>query len=392
MSLPAAPPTVRIRTPSFALLRWSLRIALLVLLVGGFFLWKALGGQAGLAIDEDLAQQAIEDGTSSQEVRLEPPVDWEPNTLSQVRAIHCEEELEVAREALAQYVADHPDAGAGHILLAEVLRRLHRIDAAQAEIELGLGILPTAGPAHFVHARILAKQMEELYERGGAMGKLKATGLVQPYRDALLTTIELDPENVDARKEEILFLLLAPGVGDKPLAIEKARALREVNAMEGDLTLARALYYSSKDDEIQAQGLAAAEKAIEDYPESMDPQWVLGSLLFDEKRYDEADVVLRKVIDHGAADETYYQALYRRMRVRTRQDKEPEQVLKYVVEYLEADPCWEWAPRLHQVYCEQGRALVDLGRNQEAREAFEKSLELNPYYKRAKKSLAALED
>lgn len=392
-ALPASCPNRPLSpVPRFALARWTLRIALVLLLVGAFFLWKTLTSQAQLAIDEDLAQQAIEDGSGASEVRLDPPVDWEPQTLSQTRAILCEAELEASRERLAAYCQEHPQAGAGHILLAEVLRRLGRLDDALIEIETGLGLLPTAGRGHYVHARILANRLEKLATQGGAMGKFKAMQQLQPYRDALMTAIELDPGNVDARKEEILFYLFTPGIGDKDKAIEKARALQEVHPMEGDLSLARALYYSSEEEAVKSQGLAAVEKAVEDYPDRMDPQWVLGSILFDEKRYDEADQVLAKVIERGLADETYYQALYRRMRVRTRQNQNPEEVLQFVQEYLDANPCWEWAPRLHQVYCEKGRALADLGRNVEARSAFERSLELYPGYQRAERGLAGLEE
>jgi hypothetical protein len=46
---------------------------------------------------------------------------------------------------------------------------------------------------------------------------------------------------------------------------------------------------------------------------------------------------------------------------------------------------------LHQVYYEQGRALVLLDRTDEARAAFEKSLELYPGYERAENALKSLD-
>jgi len=287
------------------------------------------------------------------------------------------------------FAIEHPGSGAGHILLAEVLRRQEKLEEAESHIEKGLALLPTQGSAYYVHARILAKKLEQLATQGGAMGKLKAMKQIGPYRSALQTAIELDPKNVDARKEEILFYLFTPGIGDKEVAIEKARELRSVHAMEGDLSLARALYYSDKKANAEV-ALKQVRAAIDEYPEVNDPNWILGSILFDEKRYDEADVALAKVIDSEVKNETYYQALYRRMRVRTRANRDSEEVLAYVDEFLEAIRCWEWAPRLHQVYCERGRALATLGRGADARVAFEKSLKLMPGYERAERGLEGL--
>ncbi|HPF12615.1 MAG TPA: tetratricopeptide repeat protein, partial [Planctomycetota bacterium] len=102
------------------------------------------------------------------------------------------------------------------------------------------------------------------------------------------------------------------------------------------------------------------------------------------------DKVLASVMARPERDETYYQALYRRMRVRTTQQTEPERVLTYVEEYLQANPQWEWAPPAYRVWCEKGRALAQLGRKDEARAAFEQSLALEPTFERARDGLQSL--
>ena len=349
-------------------------------------MWNTLNSSAQLAIDEDLAKRAVADGSGAAAVQLDPRPDWEPNSLRQLREIARLEGFECALDLLNGFAEQHPKSAAVHVLRAECLRRLDRLEDALAAIEIALNLAPTLGHAHHVHARILGQQLEKL-ARQGAMGKIKAVRKQGPYTDALKTAIELDPKNVEARKEEILFHLVVPGFGDKQFAVERAEELKTIDALEGSMAVARALYYSGD----QEAGLQVAKQTVQDFPDSIDAKWVLGSLLFDEKRYDEAEESLKPITESKEKGETYYQALYRRMRLRTRQQKHSEQVLEFVREFIEANPGWEWAPRRFQVLCEKGRALAALGRNAEAREAFLESLRLNPNFKRAKQGLAGLD-
>ncbi|MCP5021759.1 MAG: tetratricopeptide repeat protein [bacterium] len=362
-------------------------VLLLFGLISGALVWSSMDSDPLVVIDEDELDQARESGVGSMGIELEDRPEWRPSNLGEVRALLGAEAHETALTRLSGFVESKPESGAGHILLAEVLRRLDRLDEALLHAEKGAALLSTHGRAHWVHSRVLASRLTEIAKTGGSMGIFRAARNVGPYRSALRTAIELDPSNVEARREEVLFYLATPMIGDPAKGLKLARSMEAEHPMHGKLTVARALFFSDRKEE----AINLAREAVDLFPESTEPTWILGSILFRSKRFDEAENEFAKLVS-GPKDETYYQAMYSRMCLRTRQDKDAEGVLKLVKEYLAADPQWEWAPKPSDVWCEKGYALQDLDRVDEARAAFEKSLELNPHSKRAKESLEELNE
>ncbi len=362
-------------------------ILLLLGLVSGAIVWNNMGTDPTLLIDEEELAEARASGTGSMGIELEDEPDWHPNNLGEVRSLLGTEAHESALVKLERYVQAKPEKGGGHILLAEVLRRLGRLEEALEHAEKGAGLLSTQGRAHWVHSRVLASRLAEMAKSGGSMGIFRAAKNVGPYRDALRTAIELDPANVEARKEEVLFYLVTPMIGDAAKGLELAQSMEADYPMHGKLTVARALYFSDREEE----AVKLAREAVELFPDSTEPTWILGSILYRSKRFDEAELEFAKLVD-GPKDETYYQALYTRMRIRTRQDKDGEGVLRLAKEYLTADPQWEWDPKPSDVWCEKGYALQDLGRTDEARAALKKCLELDPHSKHAKECLEELNE
>ncbi|MEZ6002713.1 MAG: tetratricopeptide repeat protein [Planctomycetota bacterium] len=358
----------------------------IVLVSGGILAWNAVDSGPALAIDEDLAQQAALDGSGASEIRLAGEVDWQPRTLTAARALLGESEIRSAARRLNGYLAQHPEDGAAHVLLAECLRRQGDLDQAEIHATKGVELLPTMGRAHWVRSMVLRGRLASVAAQGG-MAVMGAMGTIGPYRDALHTAIALDPENLEARKEEVLFYLVTPMIGDPAKGLELARAMEELHPVEGPLTVARALYFNGEKE----AGVQKARELCGTFPDDPLPKWVLASLEYDAKRYDDADALLAEVLAMGLKDETYYQALYQRMRLRTERDLEPQQVLDFCAEYETADPKFEWAPPMYQVLCERGCALQDLGRFEEARAALEACLAAEPAFKRAKLTLAGLE-
>ena len=367
-------------------MRKILLVLVVILVGGGFLAWKQLQSEPENTVDPELAEKAIADGSAAGEIALPGEVEFEPRTLTGVRALLGDDALAQARERLESYLQENPAAGEPRVLLAEVLRRQGDLDGAQKHSEAALERLPAVGRAHWVHSMILRGQLEKLGSSGN-MGRLKALKNIGPYRSALRTAIELDPNNVDARKEEVLFYLYTPGIGDAAKGLELAQEILAVDEMQGELTMARALY---KNDQAE-EGFERARKAIERFPDSTEPTWILGSLYYEDKQYAKADPILAQVMEGELRDETYYQVLYRRMRVNAKLGEGAEETLAFAEEYLEADPKWEWAPEPHRVWCEKGRALGKLDRKEEARAALKKSLELAPTYERAQKLLTKLD-
>ncbi len=369
-------------------MRTSFKIIVILLLFGlasGAYVWSNMDSAPAVVIGEEELDKARKSGTGSLGIELEGQPSWHPNNLGEVRALLGTEALEEALAKLSKFTKDKPESGAGHILLAEVLRRLDRLDEALEHAELGAARLSAQGRSHWVHARVLASRLAEMAKSGGSMGIFKAAKSVGPYRDALRTAIELDPGNMEARREEVLFYLVTPMIGDPAKGLELAEGMQAEHPMHGKLTVARALFFSDRKEE----AVELAREAVGLFPESTEPTWILGSILFRSERFDEAEAELAK-LESGPKDETYYQALFSRMRIRTRQDKDGEGVLTLVKEYLAANPQWEWAPKPSDILCEKGYALQDLGRLDEAQVALEQCLELDPNSDRAKKCLKDL--
>jgi tetratricopeptide (TPR) repeat protein len=364
-----------------------LAILLLLGLVSGTVVWSNMSSDPKVQIDQAQLDEALSTGAGSMDIQIEGELAWHPSNLGEVRSLLGEESLIAAHVKLTEHLAAKPKSGATHVLMAEVLRRLDRLDEALEHAEKGAQILSNKGRAHYVHARVLASRLANMAKKGGKMGLFKAASKVGPYRDALRTAIELDPDNSEARREEILFYLATPMIGDPAKGLALAQGMEKEHPMHGKLTVARALYFTDKKE----QAVELAREAVDLFPDSTEPTWILGSILYRCERYDEAEVELAK-LTKGPKDETYYQAIYSRMLLRTRQDKDGETVLMLAEEYLAANPQWEWAPKLAAVWCEKGYALQDLGRLDEARAALQESLKLDPDYDRAKRGLKELKN
>ncbi len=95
---------------------------------------------------------------------------------------------------------------------------------------------PKSSAAHFLLAQALRIKMEDV-------SRVRAMFSLGDYKDALAEAIKLDPANIDARTEEIGFLIFAPGVagGDKEQAqqrINDLRAFDAFSALEMEVQLA----------------------------------------------------------------------------------------------------------------------------------------------------------
>lgn len=343
-------------------------------------------GASAVEISDEQRSQARIDGSGSADIVLPDPGEGVPASLAGARALLGDDALEVARTGLAARVAAEPDCGPAHVLYAEVLRRLGDAALACEHGRRGAELMPTAGRAHWVHARAIITEAAQLGKKGG-MGMLAAAKRMGPYQESLRTAIELDPTHAEARKEEVLFLLFAPMAGDVPRGTELARELEAIDRMEGGLCVARAL--SRADDGLDA-ALDKVRAVAAEFPGHQDPLWVLAEMLVGAERYVEADEALARVLD-GPRGETYYQALHLRARVCNERGADHGHALEYLNEFTAASPGWEWVPGPAEVLTERGRALAGLGRASEAREALEAALELDPSSKRAAAAIEALE-
>ena len=178
-------------------------------------------------------------------------------------------------------------------------------------------------------------------------------------------------------------------MGDLDGAIELARELVALDPLLGAECLARALWRAGRTDE--AVGVCRA--AIAAHPPLGDLCWVLGGILQDAERAEDADRAYAAAMTSEKNDkgETYYQALFRRAELRIEGEREVARALDLLDEYVGAAPHWEWVRPLQEAHLLRGRALELLGRPAEARGQYEQALVIDPGLADARERLDGLD-
>jgi hypothetical protein len=153
---------------------------------------------------------------------------------------------------------------------AETLARVEACNAAgdwRCGVEQGaraVSLLPGCADAHFAHAVALRQKLS-------SVNFVRAIFGAGAYKRALYRALELDPEHIDARAEEIGFLIRAPAVvgGDKDKARRRIAELRALAPREGALAAADVLARAGVTDqaiEIWDEYLAAFQDDVPGLP------------------------------------------------------------------------------------------------------------------------------
>jgi len=331
--------------------------------------------------------------------------DLRPATLADVRALEGADELTRARERLEGALAELGESAGeeqeGHlcVILSALARRQHDSEAAAEYGRRGAELLPTNGSAHHVFAYALTEQMRE----GGVLSALKNMGA---WRDEVRLAIELDGDNVDARREEIYYYAFLPSFigGDSERALELVTELESVNLRVGRALRATILGHLEREEE--ALELCRTTLAAE--PDDAEMHAALGGLLERSEKPMEADVeyaAATAASAGGEKDPVYYRALYQRAQLRTgggaargaggqtQGDEETwgaDQALQFLDEYLVDAPRVELMPAHADAHWRRGVALEALQRKDEARAAYQAALALSKDHERAQEALAIL--
>jgi len=126
-----------------------------------------------------------------------------------------------------------------------------------------------------------------LRNRLARVSKTRGLFLLGGYKSELAKAIELDPGNLDAREEELGFLMHAPGIagGSMRKAEERVAELRALDWLRG--TRVQAEMLEIQDD---FEGAAALwNAALKKFPEDAESHLMLGRGYQREGRYREAD-------------------------------------------------------------------------------------------------------
>jgi tetratricopeptide (TPR) repeat protein len=340
-----------------------LAAVLLLALAGGFGVWFS-----GSAVSSSPAV------TSAPETLAASPL------AARAEALVLEGRAPAARQLLAadeDTTLEQLPAGA---LLVELTR--HLVSGAEAA-ELGERLVdrwPDRSEAQLAYAKALGTYLQE--------SKLAALFKLGTYKHAAAEAVRLDPGNIDARVNQIGFLVYAPSLvgGDKQAARELSQALVADDEAAGAMMLA--LTYDHGGDKPTARQIA--QDAAVNHPDHQDLLVVLASLQEETGRHGEAMATAGRVLE-GPRGRPYFQALYQLARLELDRSMDPALALARLDEYLAYVPPADFLPPEAFVVRRRGQALQRLGRVDEARAAYERALELEPEFDQARQDLERLD-
>ncbi len=291
-------------------------------------------------------------------------------------------DFEQARSILEAAVAQ-PGNEADELIL------LTRVSTALGDYESGVGYgkaaieaAPDSSEAHFRYAEALRTKMSNV-------GKMKAMFTIRTYKRELQKAIELDPENLGAREEEVGFLIFAPGIAGG--STSKARAkLTDLEKLDWRSAKLMELSIEAKEEDAVAAE-AVFNSLLERYPEDPDIRTRFGYFLQGQARYREADRLFEALVASEDATRSLG-ALYQRARTRILGKYELREALEFLESYLVelGDDPGRGLPGPTAVHWRMGNAFEQLQKVAEARKSYERALEIDPDNASAKKSLAKL--
>lgn len=270
--------------------------------------------------------------------------------------------------------------GPAALARAETCLRAEDHECAKREAEAALSHLPENSRAHSVLAKAIRIKMQD-------QSRWKAMFAVGGYKKALARAIELDPQNVDARVEQIGFFLEAPAVagGSRSRAQEAIDELRGVSWRDAQRMQIR-LHRKSGDRERE---LAAYDEALERQPDDHQTRLDFAFALQRAERFRDAD---RQLVQLAEVEDSRLVgfALYGRARGRILGGYELEEAVGLLRTYIERHASGDGLPSPSSAWWRMGGAYEGLGRLDQARECYEKALELDPKSERARAALGAL--
>ena len=301
------------------------------------------------------------------------------------RALIRNREFAAAKEKLLRVIEESDRDGEACILLCGVSRELKEVKAA---VDYGLKavkLLPDSAEAHLSYAKALGAQIfNDMQSIGGMFSAMGRLGL---FKGELERVIELDPEDTEARTMLVFYHLSPKPMGDIDRAIELCREIEVRDPISGKQLLA-VCYHKKKETERAITLLLAG---IEEYPQEYSFHLALANIYAEEKRFDAADAEY-EAARGGQKDEVYYRSLYGQARMRILNEFEPGRAVQLLDEFITGEPDGDNVQSVAHACWRKGNALEQLGRNQDAREAYEESLRREPGLKLAEKALEGLQE
>lgn len=373
------------------MLRFVLLLAAVVgLAVAGFVFWmRPADGALGLSQEEIEAARASGRGARAIEAGAGDALEPLP-TLEAFRemAYPAQVDAEITRIRGALAGAEGAERAPLTVLLAEAQRVRGDLDAAHELALRGVELLPENSQAHFILAETIMARVIRDAETGGVATLVGALDDVKRYQSELATAVALDPANVDARVRQIVVLAFGPWpIGNKKKARALIDELGEHDPFRRDFWKVQLLV---GDDERVDDAIAGFRALRDEAPDDPDVTYNLGELLAKKDLWAEAAAEFDRLVEEPRTQRSF-QAMYQGAKARSAGGFELARALADLEEYEAARPLGDLMPGLARVAYHRGNVLAKLGRVEEARAAYGRSLDLEPDRERVVAALEALD-
>ena len=289
------------------------------------------------------------------------------------------EDKEAAVAWFQEKLAVNPSDAGAHYGLGRVAVSQERFDDAITHFEKTVELQPESANYHYWLAIAYVNKLQntqDFMEMGQIAPKVKSN---------IEKSVELDPENIDARMFLAQFLLNAPPIaggdaerGKAELQEIIARDPRRGNILQGELFVRDKKY----DD-----ALAAFNTALAEDPDDPDVHYRIGRACQDAEYYDRAFEAFEHALQ---ADPGHMNAMYQLGRTAVFAETTYERGIECLMKFMETEP-GAGMPTWANAQWRLGMIYEQMGSKDKAIAAYKKAIELNPEYEEAKKSLQALE-
>ncbi len=203
-------------------------------------------------------------------------------------------------------------------------------------------------------------------------------------REAWEKAAQLDPANLDVRRELIRYYVLVPGIfgGGHDKAEAQVARIAPIDPLKGNL--ARGLFYELTKRPVEAE--MAYRKAVELDPDAAEPALALGNFLGGQRRWAEVRALIEKRLAAHPADAT---AFYQFGRFSSISGEDLEKGIVYLDRFLASHET-PGGPSWADARWRKGLVFEKQGRVSEAIAEYRMALKLRPGHRGARRELRRL--
>lgn len=277
---------------------------------------------------------------------------------------------------LQQQVSKSPNDAQAALWLARSFLDLGKYDQAVTFAERAVSLSPQCSESHFWLARSYGLKAD----------KTRSFWLARKSKEEYETAVQLDPDNLSARRDLMEFYLQAPWIlgGSRNKAWAQVQAISSRNTLEG--YLARGEYWR----DLNRPSLAAKEyqKVMEAKPKQADPYFQVADFYEAAKQPNEVEAAIHEasLIEPQDPRLDYYSAVAYVMKGQSL-TKAEQDLRTYLVkapprnDFPPYAAAHDWLGRIYEIW----------GKNQEAIAQFREALQLSPDNEMAHNALRRLD-